>query len=89
LNALAERFVRSIKEERLNRMIFFGQASLRRAIAQYMTHYHCERNHQELGNRLLQPISAKWNFSSTWLNIRSSFAQFVGLAARAVTNPST
>jgi hypothetical protein len=36
-------------------MIFFGQASLRHAIAQYMTHYHTERNHQGLGNRLLQP----------------------------------
>jgi putative transposase len=56
-NAFAERFVRSIKEECLNRMIFFGQASLRRAIAQYVTHYHCERNHQGLGNRLLQPIA--------------------------------
>jgi transposase InsO family protein len=57
LNAFAERFVRSIKEECLNRMIFFGQASLRRAIAQYVSHYHCERNHQGLGNRLLQPIA--------------------------------
>jgi putative transposase len=56
LNAFAERFVRSIKDECLNRMIFFGQASLRHAIAQYMTHYHCERNHQGLGNRLLQPV---------------------------------
>src|SRR3984893_3649221 len=57
LNAFAERFVRSIKEECLNRMIFFGQASLRHAITQYMAHYHCERNHQGLGNRLLQPLS--------------------------------
>jgi putative transposase len=46
LNAFAERFVRSIKEECLNRMIFFGQASLRHAIKQYMAHYHGERNHQ-------------------------------------------
>ncbi len=57
LNAFAERFVRSIKEECLNRMIFFGQASLRHAIAHYMTHYHRERNHQKLGNRLLQPVA--------------------------------
>ena len=56
LNAFAERFVRSIKEECLNRMIFFGQASLRHAIAQYMAHYHEERNHQGLENRLLQPL---------------------------------
>jgi len=53
LNAYAERFVRSIKEECLNRMIFIGEASLRRAIAEFMTHYHEERNHQGLGNRLI------------------------------------
>jgi putative transposase len=39
LNAYAERFVRSIKEECLARMIFFGQASLRRAIDEFMAHY--------------------------------------------------
>ena len=39
LNAYAERFVRSIKDECLNRMIFVGQASLRRAIAHYVGHY--------------------------------------------------
>jgi putative transposase len=53
LNAYAERFVRSIKQECLNRMIFVGQASLRRAINEYVEHYHRERNHQGLGNRLL------------------------------------
>jgi putative transposase len=54
LNAYAERFVRSIKEECLSRMIFFGEASLRHALAQYMAHYHLERNHQGVGNQLLQ-----------------------------------
>jgi transposase InsO family protein len=58
LNAYAERFVRSIKDDCLNRMIFVGQASLRRAIAQYMTHYHAERNHQGLENRLIRPESS-------------------------------
>jgi transposase InsO family protein len=58
LNAFAERFVRSIKHECLNRMIFFGQASLQRAMGHYMAHYHTERNHQGLGNRLLQPAPA-------------------------------
>ena len=53
LNAYAERFVRSIKDECLNRMIFIGEASLRRAIAEFMKHYHGERNHQGLGNRLI------------------------------------
>ena len=40
----------SIKSECLWRMIFFGEASLRRAIAQYLDHYHAERAHQGLGN---------------------------------------
>jgi putative transposase len=57
LNAFCERFVRSIKEECLSRMIFFGRASLRYAVAQYMNHYHRERNYQGIGNRLLQPIA--------------------------------
>ena len=54
LNAHAERFVRSIQDECLNRMIFVGQASLRRAVSAYMTHYHEERNHQGLDNRLIR-----------------------------------
>jgi putative transposase len=54
LNAYAERFVRSIKDECLNRMIFIGEASLRRAIREFMAHYHAERNHQGLGNRLIR-----------------------------------
>ena len=55
LNAYAERFVRSIKDECLGKMIFVRQASLRRAIGEYMAHYHEERNHQGLGNRLIRP----------------------------------
>jgi len=55
LNAYAERFVRSIKDECLDRIIFVGQASLRRAVSDYMHHYHTERNHQGLDNRLIVP----------------------------------
>lgn len=58
MNAFAERFVRSIKEECLSRMIFFGQASLQHAIRHFMAHYHAERNHQGLGNLLLQRSGA-------------------------------
>lgn len=54
LNAYAERFVRSIKDECLDRMIFVGQASLRHAVDEFMAHYHQERNHQGLGNRLIR-----------------------------------
>ena len=59
LNAYAERFVRSIKDECLDRMIFVGQGSLRRAVAEYMTHYHAERNHQGLDNRLIVPTAVE------------------------------
>jgi putative transposase len=50
-----ERFMRSIKEECLERLIFFGEHSLRHAIREYLIHYHEERNHQGLGNRILVP----------------------------------
>jgi transposase InsO family protein len=49
-NAYAERFVFSIKSECLDRMILFGESSLRRAVAEYVAHYHAERAHQGLGN---------------------------------------
>ena len=54
-NAFAERFVRSIKEECLDCVILFGEASLRRALREYVAHYHTERTHQGVGNRLLKP----------------------------------
>ena len=55
LNAYAERWVRSIKEESLANIIFFGEQSLRRAISEYVEHYHKERNHQGRGNVLIFP----------------------------------
>ncbi len=55
LNAYAERFVRSIKESCLDRMIFFGERSLRRAVQEFVAHYHFERNHQGLDNQLIFP----------------------------------
>ncbi len=55
LNAYAERFVLSIKQECLERMIFFSEKSLRRAVSTYVAHYHRERNHQGLNNRLIEP----------------------------------
>lgn len=56
-NAYAERFVRSIKEECLNRVIPFGDRHLRRLIAEYVAHYHRERNHQGLANELIEGVS--------------------------------
>jgi putative transposase len=42
-----------VKKECLARMIFFGEQSLRKAVGQFLEHYHRERNHQGLGNHLL------------------------------------
>jgi putative transposase len=55
LNAYAERWVRSVKEECLARLILFGEAALCRALHEYVAHYHHERNHQGKGNVLLFP----------------------------------
>ena len=59
LNAFAERFVRSIKEECLERMIFFGEDSLRTAVREYLAHYHAERNHQGLGDQLVTALAVE------------------------------
>jgi transposase InsO family protein len=55
LNAYAERYVRTIKESCLDRMILIGEGSLRRAIREFVIHYHTERNHQSLGNKIIRP----------------------------------
>lgn len=55
LNAYAERWVRSVKEECLCKVILFGERSLRRALNEYVEHFHAERNHQGKGNVLLFP----------------------------------
>ena len=54
LNAYAERFVRSIREECLHRVVPLGEAHLRLLVHEYVEHYHRERNHQALDNQLLQ-----------------------------------
>jgi transposase InsO family protein len=55
LNAYAERWVKSAKDECLSRLILFGEASLRRALREFGAHYHAERNHQGKNNVLLFP----------------------------------
>lgn len=58
LNAFAERWVRSVKQECLSKLILFSEASLKRVLAEYLHHYHFERNHQGKQNLLLFPASA-------------------------------
>ena len=55
LNAYAERRVRSVKEECLSKLILLGEGSLRRAVTEFIEHFHTERNHQGKGNVLLFP----------------------------------
>src|SRR5262245_47293523 len=59
LNAYAERWIRSVKEECLARVILFGEASLYHVLTQYVEHFHHERNHQGKGNVLLFPVSSQ------------------------------
>ncbi|MCP4982859.1 MAG: transposase [Gammaproteobacteria bacterium] len=59
LNAYAERWVKSVKEEALSKLILFGVSSLRCALREYVTHYHEERNHQGKSNILLFPTAKK------------------------------
>ena len=58
-NAHAERFVRSVKEECLDRLIPLGERHFRRALADFVVHYHRERNHQGLGNELIDGMEVQ------------------------------
>jgi transposase InsO family protein len=94
-NAHAERFVRSIREECLDRLILFGERRLIRALDEFTAHYHRERNHQGLGNRLIVPVSRRpvgtpsvparareWMLSSPWI------AGGYGMRRRVTADPS-
>ena len=56
MNAHAERWTRSVKEKCLSKVILLGERSLRRALNEYVEHYHAERNHQGKSNVLLFPL---------------------------------
>jgi putative transposase len=58
LNAYAERFVLSIKSECLNKLVLLGERHLRRAVGEFVEHYHLERNHQGLDGRLITALPA-------------------------------
>jgi putative transposase len=55
LNAYAERWVRSLRQECLRRIVPLGERHLRKIVAEYVEHYHHERNHQGLDNKLIVP----------------------------------
>jgi len=58
LNAYAERFIGSVRRECLSKVIPLGETHLRRTLESFVAHYHHERNHQGLGNRLIEPTIA-------------------------------
>jgi hypothetical protein len=59
LNAFAERWVKSVKDECLSKLILFGETSLRRALRENRVHYHGERNHKSKNNILLIEAATK------------------------------
>jgi transposase InsO family protein len=61
LNAIAERFVRSVKSEALSQFILFGEKSLRHILTEYLAHYHSERCHQGIGNVIPLPVGPAAN----------------------------
>ena len=61
LNSYAERWIRSVRGECLSRVIPLGERHLRHLLAEYVTHFHQGRNHQGLGNRLIEPLAANAN----------------------------
>ena len=83
LNAYAERFVRSIKEECVQRLIFFGEASLRRALSEYMAHFHVERNHQGMNDRLLNCAANDDSYHSSSVSKRARLGGVLNYYYRA------
>jgi putative transposase len=80
-NAYAERFVRSIKEECLDRLVPMDDRHFRRALAECIEHYHAERNHQGIGNRLISgaPVST----TTDRVRRRSRLGGLLSFSARA------
>ena len=58
LNSYAERWIPSVRGECLSRVIPLGERHLRHLLSEYLIHYHQERNHQGLDNRIIEPLAA-------------------------------
>jgi len=78
LNAYAERWVRSVKEECLAKLILLGEGSLRRALRHYEAHYHEERNHQGKDQRTAIPFA---DSSSPWRTGKGAVSRAAGRPA--------
>ena len=82
LNAFAERWVRTEKEECLSKLILFGEGPLSRTLAEFSAHDHGERNHQGKGNQLLFP-SRGLKFDSPVLTCRHRLGGLLKYYSRA------
>ena len=56
MTPFAERFVRTIKSECLDKMIIFGESHLRHLVFSYCDYYHHRRPHQGLDNNMIAPL---------------------------------
>jgi putative transposase len=59
MNAFAERWVQTVKRECLSKLILFCQEHLRRALCEFVHHYHEQRPHQGIGNKLIAPSTGE------------------------------
>ncbi len=84
LNTYAERCIRSIKEERVSKLIQISAATLRRSLHEYVEHYHLERNHQGRGNQLLIPRRMSRSKASQ-VDRRSRLGGLLNIDERAAT----
>jgi putative transposase len=82
LNAYAERWMRSVKEECLTRLILFGEASLRHALTEYVEHFHHERSHQGKGNVLLFSLARQRSQSKGPIQCRERLGGLLKYYAR-------
>lgn len=83
LNAFVERWLRSVKRECLSRLILFGEGSLRRALTEFLEHYHAERNHQGKGNVLLFPSTGPQPVSGSTVHRQQRLGGLLNYYGRA------
>jgi putative transposase len=55
-NAVAERFIRTVREECLDHFVIVGERHLRHLLREFVVHYHGERYHQGLDGRIIRPV---------------------------------
>ena len=78
--------MRSIKESGLDRMVLIGESSLHRATSEFVLHYHAERNHQGLGNKIIRPEFAEFPNEGT-INCRERLGGLLRLVRLILRAP--